>query len=214
MLNSAFTKSLIYQSMLGAFALAATISISESAQAKSCPVRMDCPSWDNFVPGSSQWNPILPNRTEREWFIFDNVRSNLFIDPPTTYGFQYVMTSESWFTQILNFPIGIDGDNLFGVSVGNTKIGQFGPGDSVNFIDLLGGGVSEFTITGIDSLIDPDSPTAFPVQLAYSTETASLKMRALEEPKSTSVPEPTSVLGILAIGSGLLLKCKLNLSRS
>ena len=155
------------------------------------------------IEGSSQENPILPDSiTQIGAFIFNNVFSGAWVDPPTAYGFEYSMISPgSLFTQILDFPIGLDADNLFTVSVGETNLGAFAPGSSVDFVSLLGAGVPQFTITGIDPLVDPSNPTAFPLQLAFNTPTASFQMQALQSPTSTSVPEPSSIFGIFALSS-------------
>ncbi len=161
------------------------------------------------IPGSSQNTPILPGIIDNNRFIFRDVPSGRWYDPPTTYGFHFLMTSNSLFTQILDFPVGIDSDNLFAVSVGNKILGEFGPSKSVDFVALLGQGVSEFTITGIDPLVDATNSTAFPVKLAFSTTTADFEMWALEYPQSTSVPEPSSLFSILTFGTfgvSLLLK--------
>ena len=117
------------------------------------------------------------------------------------------MTSDSLFTEILDFPLGIDADDLFTVTVGNTVLGQFGPGDSVNFTELLGSGVSSFRITGIDPLVDSSDPVAFPLKLDFNTATASFEMHALT---AAAAPEPSTFIGLgtLALTAGLLLKQK------
>lgn len=155
------------------------------------------------IEGSSQENPLLPTYTpEPGVFILDDVFTGAWVDPPSAFGFEYVITSpDSLFTKILNFPTGIDADNLFTVWVEGRSLGQFGPGNSVDFVSLLGGGVSAFTITGIDPLVDPANPTAFPLQLAFNTPTASLLIEALQAPTPTSVPEPSSVLGLFAFSA-------------
>lgn len=161
-----------------------------------------CTPSDSIFPiGSSQNTPILPNIKEKNRFIFFDFPSGNWGDPPTTYGFEFVMASNSLFTEILDFPVGIDKDNLFTVSVGNKILGQFGPSQSVDFVALLGQGVSEFTITGIDQLVDASNCTAFPIKLAFSTPTANFGMQALERPQNTSIPEPSSLLGLLTFGS-------------
>ncbi|HBB32922.1 MAG TPA: PEP-CTERM sorting domain-containing protein [Cyanobacteria bacterium UBA8803] len=149
--------------------------------------------------GASQENPLLPDLIQSNEWIFQEVRSGRWYDPPTAYGFQYEMTSTSVFTHILNFPVGIDDDNLFTVKVGDTLLGQFSPGQTVDFVSLLGQGVSKFTVTDIHPLVDPQDPVAFPIHLAFNTPTASFKMAALSEQKS--VPEPAPVLGLLAFGA-------------
>jgi len=82
-------------------------------------------------------------------------------------------------------------------------MGEFLPGDSIDFVSLLGGGVSEFTITGLD--VDPTNPTAFPIKLDFDTDTASFDMHALIEKDSQNVPEPVSVFSLFAFGSGVVL---------
>lgn len=153
------------------------------------------------IPGSSQNNPILPDITDKNRFIFRNVPSGLWYDPPTTYGFSFLTTSDSLFTEILDFPVGIDNDNLFTVSVGNQILGEFSPSKSVDFVALFGQGVSEFTITGIDPLVDATNPTAFPIKLAFNTETANFEMLALEHPQSNSIPESSLEFALLIFGS-------------
>lgn len=155
-------------------------------------------------------------RTGRTLFSFLTQRPRRWFDPPTASGFVYTMSpdSNSLFTEIVDFPTGIDGDNLFTVSVGDTILGQFSPGQSVNFVDLLGHGVDEFAITGIDPLIDPESPNPFPLMLDFNTETADFTMADLEifqptDEQLKSVPEPSGALGLLAfgaIGAGVVVK--------
>lgn len=176
-----------------------------------CPavVGAKCRPWVPPTPGSSQINPIMPVVSELNRFIFRNVPSGRWYDPPTTYGFHFLMNSDSLFTKILDFPTGIDNDNLFTVSVGNKILGEFGPSQSVDFVALLGQGVSEFTITGIDPFVDATNSTAFPIKLEFNTDTGDFEMQALEHPQNTSVPEPGSVFGILTFGTfgvGVLLK--------
>jgi len=103
--------------------------------------------------------------------------------------------SNSLFTEIVDFPTGIDPDNQFTVSVGGNVLGDFGPGQSVNFVSLLGHGVSEFDVTGINPLIDTEKPNPFPLQVDFNTEEADLTMTPLE-----TVPEPLTVLGTLTFG--------------
>lgn len=221
---------LIAKSLMGAIALTITLGISTIAQGQStniedsipnnlnqinnifwfpkCGVGLDDSLWlSSSTPGSSQFNPIMPVITQPNRFIFQAVPSGRWYDPPTTYGFHFLMNSNSLFTQILDFPVGIDNDNLFTVSVGNKIIGEFSPSKSVDFVALLGQGVSEFMITGIDPLVYATNSTAFPIKLAFNTDTGDFEMRALEHPRNTSVPEPSSLLGILTFGffSAILL---------
>ncbi len=149
----------------------------------------------------SQFNPLLPDSTLDGVFRFIDVIGGKWYDPPSAYGFRYEMTGDSLFTSILNFPVGFE--NPFTVSVGDTNLGEFLPGDSIDFVSLLGNGVSEFTITGLD--VDPTNPTAFPIKLDFDTDTASFDMHALIEEDSQNVPEPVSVVSLLTFGSGVVL---------
>jgi len=149
----------------------------------------------------SQFNPLLPDSTLDGVFRFIDVIGGKWYDPPSAYGFRYEMTGDSLFTSILNFPVGFE--NPFTVSVGDTNLGEFIPGDSIDFVSLLGGGVSEFTITGLN--VDPTNPTAFPIKLDFDTNTASFDMHALIEEDNQDVPEPVSVFSLLTFGSGVVL---------
>jgi hypothetical protein len=151
--------------------------------------------------GASGAPLILPTTTTPGTFVFTSVPSGIWYDPATAYGFTYQMTAGSLFTDILNFP-GRFGSAL-AVSSPECTIpgsGGFGEGSTVNFATLCGGGVSTFTITGINPLVDPDNPSAFPLQLAFNTPTASFTM----QPVLVAVPEPASV-ALLFSGVFLLL---------
>ncbi|MDY7008340.1 MAG: hypothetical protein SWX82_31555 [Cyanobacteriota bacterium] len=62
------------------------------------------------------------------------------------------MLGDSLFTDIVNFPFGIDSDNIFTVFANGQKLGEFSPGESVNFTSLLGDGVSQFIVAGLDAI--------------------------------------------------------------
>ncbi|MGK7901769.1 MAG: S-layer homology domain-containing protein [Hormoscilla sp.] len=164
-------------------------------------------------PTSAGWNQDLPKMadfTEDDWQVFIDGVSGLWFDPPTNYGFEFEAIGDTLFTSILDLPTGIDADNSFGVWVGDTLLGEFSPGETVDF----GSGVSSFSVTGIDGSIDPNSPTAFPIKLAFNDFTGSFRMRPFDE-EPQSVPEPSSLLGLLAVGAlgtVSMLKRKQNLN--
>jgi len=161
--------------------------------------------------GSTQENPILPDLINDQTWVFTNVPTGQWVDPPMASGFEYTMTSNSLFTSILDFPNGIDSDNLFEVLVAGMSLGQFGPGQTVDFTSYSGGGVSGFTIAGINPAVDGGDPTAFPLKLAFNTPTASFTMQPIQASGAQPVPEPASMLGIMAfgaLGGGRLLKRK------
>ncbi|MBD0328221.1 MAG: DUF3466 family protein, partial [Pyrinomonadaceae bacterium] len=193
----------------------------------------------NPKPGSSQQNPLLPDNFEDGWHSFNNVANRLWFDPPAAAGFTFKIgdaatngasggtgdgsivdkssialtpnpTEPSLFTKILGLPSGIDADELFNVLVGGKEIGKFKPNEVVDFVALLGYGVSEFSVTGIDAPIDPKNPLAFPIKLESNQDKFSFKMRAMVD-DAEAVPEPSEIAGIVtsaAFFAGLLLKRK------
>lgn len=155
--------------------------------------------------GGVQDDPILPNGTEQGWQVFRNVPGCRWYDPHTPYGFEFQALDDTLFTEILDFPVG--DDNQFTVSVGDRILGEFGAGDRVDFTSLFGSGISNFKITGIDSLFGSTEETAFPIQLAFNDRTGSFKMRPFSQESSpASVPESTSALGLLALLSWGIIK--------
>lgn len=169
------------------------------------PIGDPPPPWPSPV-GTSQENPLLPTVTEPNLWSFNRVPSGLWYDPPTAYGFQYKMTSNSVFTDILGFPTNFK--KPFAVLVKDIFLGKFTAGDRVNFSDyrtvlgdlLVGGqGVKQFSVTGIN--VDPTNPTAFPIQLDFNTSRGSFEMQALiSDRPSEKVPEPSSFFGCAVSG--------------
>jgi hypothetical protein len=143
--------------------------------------------------GLTQQNPILPNSIQNGWQVFNKVPGCRWFDPPTTYGFEFQSLEDTLFTEILDFPAGDDQE--FTVAVGDSILGNFSPGDKLDFVSLLGYPVDNFRITGIDSLFGPTAETAFPIQLAFKEREGSFKMRQISKPiDAEPVPEPGSIL--------------------
>lgn len=138
--------------------------------------------------GGSQQFPILPTIP-----MFLRGPSGGWFDPPTASGFDFTMTEGSLFTDILNFPVGIDADNSFQVWVNNELFGSFSTGQSVNF----GAGVSSFRITGIDPGVDGGDPMAFPIQLGFNTPTAAFTMVPIPETSSALLATFSSTMLLL-----------------
>ncbi|MEG3858409.1 hypothetical protein QT974_04735 [Microcoleus sp. herbarium12] len=150
--------------------------------------------------GLTQQNPILPNSLQNGWQVFNKVPGCRWFDPPTTYGFEFQSLEDTLFTEILDFPMG--DDQQFTVAVGDSILGNFSPGDKLDFVSLLGYPVDNFRITGIDSLFGPTAETAFPIQLAFQEREGSFKMRQISKPiDAEAVPEPGSILA----AKGMLL---------
>jgi hypothetical protein len=122
-------------------------------------------------PGLEQDNAILASVNEDGWERFENVPSGRWYDPPTTYGFEFQALGDTLFDRILDFPI-LE-DDSFTVSVGDQILGEFGAGDSIDFVSLFGQGVSSFKITNIDSLGEID----FPIKLGFNEDFGSFQMR-------------------------------------
>jgi hypothetical protein len=159
----------------------------------------------NERPGGTQQNPILPNAIEGNWQVFRDVPGCRWYDPHTPYGFEFQALDDTLFSEILDFPVGPD--NKFTVSVGDTILGEFGAGDRVDFTSLFGSGISNFKITGIDSLFGLTEETAFPIQLAFNDRRGSFKMRPFSQESSPqSVPESTSTIGLLVLSAWGIIK--------
>jgi hypothetical protein len=178
-------------------------------------------------PGDSQWNPLMPTSgttgKDGTLWSFINTPGRAWHDPIPAEGFNFKMTSDSLFTEIMNFPANFA--RPFVLKVKDILLGEFTAGDKVKFSDysyelagLLkdGFGVQEFTISGIS--VDPSSPTAFPIKLDFNTETASFDMMAILSKTETTprdnhrgpggigddsepVPEPTTMLGTALFGA-------------
>jgi len=82
------------------------------------------------------------------------------------------MTGVSQFTKILSFPVGVDSDDQFTVSVGGQGLGTFHVGQSVDFVALTGGPVPAFEVKDIGPLVDAADSLAFPIQLEFDQPTA------------------------------------------
>lgn len=144
--------------------------------------------------GCRQDNPIVARNIDNDWKLFQDVESDLWYDPETPYGFEFQALGDTLFTDILDLPIDIDEDSLFTVSVGDVSLGKFAAGERINFAALFGEGVSNFKITGIDSLFGAET-TPFPIRLSFNDSIGSFQMR----PFSKSVPEPATIFGLLAL---------------
>ena len=147
----------------------------------------------------SQDDAVLPSETDEDWKVFNDAPSTCWFDPETNYGFEFQALENTLFTELLDFPVGIDADERFTVQVGEKILGEFSPGESVDFVSLVGSGIAEFKILDIDTQQDLAD---VPFKVGFNGALASFQMRAIAEPEQipTSIPEPGSVAGILTIG--------------
>lgn len=170
---------------------------------KLAPLTTDVAASNCNTTGKRPTNPVLPTQTQRPpsqppiFRFFD--LSALWFDPPIATGYQYTMTGPALFTAVLDFPTGIDADNLFTVSVGNVVLGQFGPGQPVRFAEyasqlgaslVRGVGVTSFNISGIAPARETEDPTAFPIQLEFDLPSAAFTMQATTE---SAPPVPATI---------------------
>jgi hypothetical protein len=139
---------------------------------------------NGILPGFAATNPLLPTADGGAWH-FTDVASGLWYDPPMTEGFEYRADPGTLFTSILDFPTGFDAP--FTVIIDDKPFGTYGPGQSVDFSQFPGGGVSEFSITGISPLADAGDPRGFPLRLAFNADFANFTMSPL-----SNIPEPNS----------------------
>jgi len=151
--------------------------------------------------GGSQDNPVLPDDIDPATggFVFTGVTGGRWFDPPA-YGFLFVMDTPGAGFSSVTLPSGFDPATVTFDS--NTISGATG-GTNINL-----GGVTTFTITGINPPADSDNPASYPVLLNFTTnDPVNFKMIPLDiNGQPLVVPEPSSltVWGCgLAIGLGL-----------
>jgi hypothetical protein len=119
-----------------------------------------------------------------------------WLDPTSANVYTYQTLDGSLFTSIAGFPTGFS--SPFDVSSGGVDYGLFGPGQTLAF---PGGGVSSFTISGINPSVDGSSPTAFPLEVSLNTVGAQVEATAFDQ--STTTPEPSSfLLCVTVLGLG------------
>lgn len=151
--------------------------------------------------GATQANPVLPASLPPAGtagsFLFESAQSGAWFDPTPTETFDFEMQDGSLFTHIISLPEGFD--DPFTVSVGDQVLGEYGHGEVVSFLGLLGEGVSSFSVSGINPFVDGDDPMAFPIQLAFDNPTATFTMKAAPVP----LPAPFLLLGSALAALGL-----------
>jgi hypothetical protein len=152
-----------------------------------------------WLKGKTQYTALLPDTTVNDLQVFSNVSNGTWIDPPTTYGLEYKVEGDSLITNILDF-FTDDADDLFTVAAEGKILGQFSSGDNIDFVSLLGKGVSSLTITDIDPA--PGKMVAnFNLRPLFNkNNTATLQARSFDKSASKSIPEPGSVFSLLALG--------------
>jgi hypothetical protein len=136
--------------------------------------------------GSTELNPILPTTGSPGVFNFAAAPTGQWFDPPSASEFDFHTSNGSLFTKILDFPNLFVGP--FTVSAGGNVLGQFIHGQSVDFTSFAGGGVSDFSVSGInDPQIDLADGFGFPLKLDFNTPNADFTMTAVPEPSALAL---------------------------
>ncbi|NJL56071.1 hypothetical protein HC928_13470 [bacterium] len=125
--------------------------------------------------GNPYW--FLNSAYSRLWFGIGNQFANL---PPRRYGFEFEAVGDTLFESILSLPIDMDDDDLFTVSVDGTVLGDFDTSETIDFVSLLGSGVSNFRVTNIDPLFGTVIDPQFPIQLSFVDDIGGFTARALD----------------------------------
>ena len=159
------------------------------------------PNGVTFAPGVTPGNPNLPNGPStpqcQTSYCFVNVPTHHYFDPTVASGFEFDTADGNLFDEISGLPAGFSAP--FEVLVGGTPLGFFSAGDVVDFVGLLGHGVSSFDIENIVPAVDATNPTVFPIALTFNTDTASFDMTPIDLSTTGSAPEPAT-LALLGIG--------------
>jgi hypothetical protein len=151
---------------------------------------------DGGVPGAAQQTPLLPSQIIPgdaaagigPTYVFRNVRSGAWADPPDTYGFVYNAVGATAFTGV-GLPTGFSPfDVCWGAGFTSCAFGAAG-GTQVSF----GGAQSVFRILGINPLVDSSNPNGFPTQMFFEGNLGDFNMTALlVRPDASVVPEPST----------------------
>ncbi|NEQ33383.1 MAG: hypothetical protein F6K04_20710 [Leptolyngbya sp. SIO4C5] len=146
-----------------------------------------------------QIEALLPDEVQGEYKLFYDVESHNWYDPPPWQGFEIVGLDGTLFTQILDFSCGVSANDKFKVFVGDLEMGDFEPGESLNFLEN-GGAVESFKVVFEDRQ-NPNDPDQIPfsIPLAFNKETGSFFLRPLRPDEVPDIPEPSTLFGLLLI---------------
>ncbi len=153
-----------------------------------------------FVPGPTGLDPrdpLLPILVDGGRFVFINVPSRRWFDPPFVDAYQFATTDGSLFTEVGLPPMDVvaDADGMYLVT---SILGAQSMAAGANLV--FASPVDFFTVSGIAPLLDGADPQAFPTFLAFDRPTASFTM--------TPVPEPAS-FALAAIACAAILLARL-----
>ena len=150
----------------------------------------------NLLVGLTKNNSIVPDKIVQDRQTFSNVPSGAWVDPATPYGLDYTTEGDALINSILDFSTD-DPDDLFTIAAEGNILGQFRSGDRIDFLSLLGQGVSSFTVTDLDS---PQGLTNFHFRPVFNSNSGTLQAKVFDRSNSKSIPESSSVFSLLAVG--------------
>lgn len=154
-----------------------------------------------IASGFDAQHPVVPAPIPGSaGFRFSAAHSYQWFDPVVAAGYDFQTTDGSKFTQITGLPTGFA--DPFEIVADGVSLGLFGSDDGIDFVRMLGHGVSAFEIRGINPGIDPGSPTAFPIALAFDHESVDFTMTPAARREVGNVPEPASIalIGVALAG--------------
>ena len=166
-------------------------------------------------PGTTPDNPVLPipdpnSRT----FIFPPIpvvpNQLVFFDPDIAVGYEYAVTGGPLFASVLIPGALPRGDSNFLLELPGFGNFPLVAGTPFNLLNIDPDGFDQFQITGIDQneLLDPTNPVAFVTGLEFTAPgTVNVTQTPIIQsiPNVVGTPEPSSVVGLVILGGGLVL---------
>jgi hypothetical protein len=150
--------------------------------------------FSNFTiaAGASERVPYLPDHPGS--FIFTQRLRQRSFDPPVAQGFDFTATGTAKFAEIMSFPS--TAGSAFQVIAEGSDLGTFGATNSVNFLTLVGHGVTNFQVKGIQPFVNATNPTAFPIMLDFTQTTADFTTTPILAPDLQLEPQTNGDLQI------------------
>ena len=141
--------------------------------------------------------PVVPNQL-------------VFFDPDIAVGYEYAVTGGPLFASVLIPGALPRGDSNFLLELPGFGNFPLVAGTPFNLLNIDPDGFDQFQITGIDQneLLDPTNPVAFVTGLEFTAPgTVNVTQTPIIQsiPNVVGTPEPSSVVGLVILGGGLVL---------
>jgi hypothetical protein len=173
------------------------LGVFQAGEEGQARVGSDFAGFVPWITGLTSDDPVMPTVNQDGSFLFTNLQSGLWYDPPMVDGFDISLSGGATFQKVTT-PLGFD--NLELVVGGVTVDSDLDGGESHTFA----AGVTGFIIRGIDPDLDQADPgfgNAFPLQLSFNNPSGSTM--TWDPIVSAPIPEP-STWAMLLGGLGLL----------